>query len=122
MHRKLAEKWFNHRASSTSRRVSLALIAALGAMTLTTHAADTYLSGTMTNITSGTPGLMLMLDTGVPTNCAGSPYGWMLIPEANKTMIATALMAWHSGNRVVTVYTNAAPSGSLCIVNQFDPA
>lgn len=63
------------------------LIAALGigigAASFSTVAADHYLSGTVTNITSVPNGLMIMLDTGVPTNCTGTPYGWMLIPEAN---------------------------------------
>ena len=44
--------------------------------------AEAYLPGSITNITSTTEGLMIMLDTGVPTNCAGTPNGWMLIPAA----------------------------------------
>lgn len=83
-------------------------------------AADSYLGGNISNITSHAGGLMVMLDTGVPTNCAGVGYDWMTIPEANKTMIATALLAWQLG-RGVTVYTNAL-SGGVCTINQFDPA
>jgi len=56
---------------------------------------------------------MIMLDTG-------TPYGWMLVTES-KTMIATALLMWTSGNRQVTVYTNAMPAGSYCTINQLDP-
>lgn len=62
-----------------------------------------------------------MLDAGVPTNCVGTPIGWMLIRESNKTMIATALAAWHSGNRDVTVYTDNVVPGYFCVINQFDP-
>jgi uncharacterized membrane protein YphA (DoxX/SURF4 family) len=85
-------------------------------------AADTYQSGRINNITTTTQGLMLMLDTGMPTQCAGSPYGWMLIPEANKTMVATALALWLSGVRDVTVYVNAYSGSGFCVINQLDPA
>ena len=84
-------------------------------------AADVYLTGTMTNITSHSGGLLIMLDTGVPTNYTGMPFGWLTIRESNKTMVAAALLAWHTGNRGVTVYTDAAPPGSYCYINQFDP-
>jgi hypothetical protein len=62
-----------------------------------------------------------MLDTGPPNNCTGTPLGWLLILEANKTMIATALTMWVTGNRRATLYTNATPPGSFCVVNQFAP-
>lgn len=84
-------------------------------------AADTYQTGTINNITSTPSGLMLMLDNGPPTNCNGTPYGWMLIPEANKTMIATALMLWATGQRGVAVYTNAYTGNGFCTITQFDP-
>lgn len=40
----------------------------------------------MSNITSTTEGLMMLLDTGVSSSCNGTPYGWILIPQASKTM------------------------------------
>ena len=64
---------------------------------------------------------MIMLNTGMPTNCTGSPYGWMLIPEANKTMVATTLALWLSGQRTVTVYTNGYSGNGFCIIGQVDP-
>jgi len=45
----------------------------------------------------------------------------MLIPEANKTMIATALTMWVTGQRGVVVYTNGYNGQSFCVINQFDP-
>lgn len=96
------------------------LFATIGAAP-SVRAADSYLTGTMTNITSSPSGLMLMLDTGVPTNCVGTPIGWLLVRESNKTMIASALLAWHSGNRNVTVYTDNVVPGNFCVINQFDP-
>lgn len=83
-------------------------------------AADEYLGGNISNISSHGAGLMVMLDTGVPTNCSGVGYNWMTIPEANKTMIAVALLAWQLG-RGVTVYTNPLSNG-FCTINQLDPA
>ena len=103
------------------RLASIILAFALLSIAPPTRAADVYLGGTMTNITSTASGLMIMLDTGLPTNCAGSPYGWMLIRESNKTMIAVALMAWHTGNRNITVYTDNSVAGSYCTINQVDP-
>jgi hypothetical protein len=83
-------------------------------------AGDTYLYGTLTNVTTGTSGdLMIMLSTGVPTNCSGVAYGWMTIPVANKTMIALAILTMQS-HGAVTVYTYPL-SGGQCVINQFDP-
>ncbi len=83
-------------------------------------AADHYLSGRIHDITSGAQGLLVRMDTGVPTNCTGVGYGWMTIPEANKTMIAVALLTWQNQGSA-TVYTNPL-SGGACVINQFDPA
>lgn len=86
------------------------------------YAADAYLTGTMSNITAGRDGLLIMLDMEVPANCAGIPYGWMMIRESNKAMIAVALVAWYTGNRGVTIYTDGALPGAVCVINQFDPS
>jgi len=98
-------------------KAAFCLIAAVFA--LPSHAEEGYLSGRITDVTSGSTGLLVRLETGVPGNCTGVSYGWMLIPESNKTMIAVALLTWqnHSG---ATVYTNALSAGN-CTINQFDP-
>lgn len=103
------------------RLASIVLLSALLLLIPPARAADVYLGGAITNITSNASGLLIILDTGLPTNCTGSPYGWMLIRESNKTMIALTLMAWHSGNRNVTVYTDTLVAGSYCTINQVDP-
>lgn len=84
-------------------------------------AAANYLQGNIVNITSGPSGLMLMLDSGVPANCAGTPYGWMLIRAENKIMAAVVLTMYASGKRGATVYTTAVAAGGFCEINQFDP-
>ena len=53
-------------------------------------------------------------------NCSAAGYGGMTIPEANKTMVAAALVVWQTQG-FVTVYTNPL-SGGVCTINQFDPA
>ncbi len=89
-------------------------------MSNSVYAAEFYLSGNISNITSHAGGLMLMLDSGVPDDCIGAPYGWMLIPESNTTMIATALMTYSLG-KGATVYVNPYPGSGRCVINQFDP-
>lgn len=86
----------------------------------TARAEATYLTGRITNVTSGAAGLLIMLDTGVPTNCTGASYNWMVIPEANKTMIAVALITWQNQGSA-TVYTNTLDPNNGCVINQFDP-
>lgn len=91
-------------------------------MLLTAHDArseEYYLYGNISNISSTPSGLLVMLDTGVPTNCTGVGYGWMTIPESNKAMIAVALLSWQT-DRPATIFTNALAAG-VCTVNQFDP-
>jgi hypothetical protein len=84
-----------------------------------TRAEEAYLYGQVTNVTTGPAGLLILLSTGVPGNCSGVGYGWMTIPEANKTMIAAALIVWQNQG-FATVYTNPL-SGGVCTINQFDP-
>lgn len=69
-------------------------------------AADTYQTGSIVNVTTTKEGLMVMLDSGLPTNCAATSFGWMLIPEANKTMVAATLALWLTGRTLVTVYVD----------------
>lgn len=62
-----------------------------------------------------------MLDTGVPTNCKGTPYNWMLIKEENKTVISMALTMWASGRSGLAVYTAGLNPGSYCAIIQLEP-
>lgn len=83
-------------------------------------AADWYQTGNISALTTTTEGLMIMLDTGPPTNCTGTPWNWMLIPEANKTMVAATLALWLSGKRNVTVYVLPFTAG-WCSIIQVQP-
>ena len=81
-------------------------------------AGETYLAGYVVNMTSLPEGLMIMLDTGVPDNCEGTPYGWMIIPEDNKTMVAVAMMAYLQSDREITLCTDGSFYSGYCRVNQ----
>ena len=87
------------------------------------YAGPHWQEGTITNLTSIKGGLLIMLDggAGLPDNCVGTPYGWMLISEADKAMTATALTMWATGNRTATVYTNAYTGSGFCEIHQLDP-
>lgn len=77
---------------------------------------------TITNITTTPEGVLLILDAGPPTNCTGTPYNWMLVPEANNTMVAAVFMMWMSGRRRVTVYSASTYTGNgFCKIDQVDP-
>ncbi len=91
------------------------------ASALPAFAGPSWLGGTITNITSAPNGLYIMLDTGVPDNCVGTPYGWMVIPESARTMVAVTLIT-RLQNVPVTVYTSGRDASGYCIINQVDPA
>ena len=87
----------------------------------TSNAADTYVVGNITNVTSYPGGMLIMMDNGVPTNCIGTPSGWMLIRSENKTMIAMALTMLAMGKRNAAVYTSGILSSGYCEIGQYDP-
>lgn len=80
-----------------------------------------YLQGNIVDMTSTKSGLMLKIDSGFPGNCAGTPFGWMLIRSENKPMIALVLSMYAYGKRAAVVYTSPAVGGGFCEINQFDP-
>lgn len=109
-------------ASAWRREVRRCAIALLLSMASTFAAAGTsYQGGNISNTTTVPEGLLIMLDTGPPSNCAGTPYGWMLIPEANKTMVAATLALWLTGKTNVTVYVSSYSGSGYCTINQVDP-
>ncbi len=90
---------------------------------LSSFAGPHYLGGNIKNITTNTQGMLIMLDSGVPDNCAGTASGWMQINKEDSTMTALVLAMWANGKRTATIYTNAKPADkSFCVVNQVDPA
>jgi len=86
------------------------------------NAESHYISGTISNLTVTTQGIMIMVSGGLPDNCLGSPWGWMLIKQENTALTAVVLASWVKGSTQGTFYTSAAVSSRYCTVNQFDPA
>jgi hypothetical protein len=84
------------------------------------YSAESYLTGNIVNITAIEQGMLIMLDTGVPTHCEGTPYNWMLIKQEHTVMVSVTLAMWMSGRKTFTVYTKGRPS-SFCEVAQIDP-
>lgn len=80
----------------------------------------TWLSGKLTNITTVRGAMLVMLDTGVPENCQGTPYGWMLIREQDKVMVNIVMAMWASDRRDATIYT-VGMVGGWCEIEQVDP-
>jgi len=80
-----------------------------------------WVSGNITQITSVSIGLMIMLDSGLPDNCVGTPYGWMLIPDSAKSIVALTLLA-KIYKSPVAVYTTGRDANGNCIVNQVQPS
>jgi hypothetical protein len=100
--------------------VMLAIFAVSGP----TVAADTYLGGRISNVTFSGDVILIMLDTGVPDNCIGTPYGWMVIPAEYKSMKAFVLGLWMRGDAgqvPMTVYTSGRDGSGYCQINQIDP-
>ena len=84
-------------------------------------AASHYISGSISNLTVTTEGIMVMVTGGLPDNCIGTPWGWMLIKQENAALTSVVLASWVSGNTNGTFYTSASESGHYCTINQFDP-
>lgn len=83
--------------------------------------ADHWLSGNINNITTMRGAMLIMLDTGVPDNCQGTPYGWMLIRQEDRVVVNMVMAMWASERRNATVYTVGMVDG-WCEVQQIDPA
>ena len=92
--------------------------------TVTTQviAGPNYQGGKIKNLTAVTSGIMISLDSGLPDNCEGTPYGWMLIKQEYAAITSVVLAAWASGNKSGTVYTLGRENGTgYCLITQFDP-
>jgi hypothetical protein len=82
-----------------------------------------YTSGHISNVTFVDDYVMIMVDAGLPGNCAGTSWGWMKIPVASKAMAAFVVGLWMRGDAAqttVTVYTDGLVDG-YCRITQIDP-
>lgn len=80
-----------------------------------------YVSGQIKDITSTPQGLLIRTDDDrVPTLCGSGPVGWMLVPQANATMISVFLTYWAAGKKRFTIYADPV-AGGYCTIGQVDP-
>lgn len=99
----------------------IVILISLGILTFI-NAGVNYQHGNIKNLTAVTDGIMIMLDSGLPDNCLGTPYGWMLVKEEHQAITAVILSAWASGNKLGTVYTSGRENGKgYCLIDQYDP-
>ena len=82
------------------------------------YAGPNYIYGDITNYSSIAGGLLIMIDTGIPDNCSGTPYGWMIISQEDKAMLAVALMNISLDKMGVGVYSDGTRVKGICRVTQ----
>lgn len=86
-------------------------------------AALNYQAGHINDITVTGDVIMVKLDSGLPDNCSGTAYGWMMIPADYKAVKALVLALWARGDMSsvpVQIYTDGLVN-NYCQVNQIDP-
>ena len=110
--------------SGKKRSGILRIAAVLAALFVTSaEAGPTYTSGHISNVTFAGDWVMIMVDAGLPDNCAGTSWGWMKIPPENKAMSAFVIGLWMRGDAAqteVSVYTDGLVGG-YCRITQIDP-
>lgn len=104
------------------KRLFKSMVILAGILPGLTNAESSWLGGNINDITSVRGALLLRLDTGVPDNCQGTPYGWMMVKETDKTLLSVALALWTTGKKGATVYTDGREGGTgYCVITQIDP-
>jgi hypothetical protein len=99
------------------------MLSALFAAPVHSQTGQLHVSGHISNVTFTGDYVMIMVDAGLPGNCAGTSWGWMKIPPENKAMNAFVIGLWMRGDAAsttVTVYTDGIPDG-YCRITQIDP-
>lgn len=82
-----------------------------------------YQSGHISRVSFVSTGVLIWLDTGTPTNCTNTPYGWMMISSSSTPMVAFVTGLWMRGDAsqvTVTVYTGGIDSTGYCQIGQID--
>jgi hypothetical protein len=103
------------------RKLSALILAAMAASPCI--AGSNWQYGHINNITVAGDDVLVKLDSGLPDNCTGTAYGWMIVPSASKAMKAFVLALWARGDMssvLVTIYTDGLV-GSYCQASQVDP-
>lgn len=112
-------------------RIPAGVLGSLFAVAFFAHAppalAEAYQTGhisEMSTVNNGVSGILIRLDSGLPANCTGTPFGWLWIPDGT-TIGAYVLGLWLSGSEsavLVTVYTSGLATNGFCEVTQIQPS
>ena len=97
--------------------VGAALMASLPAQ------ADATLTGYITRVSYVQDVVLIMLSSGVPSNCTGVSFNWLTVPAQNRAMQAFVTGLWMRGDaasKPLAVYTSGLDSAGSCLVNQID--
>jgi hypothetical protein len=107
------------------RTTSRVLLGAVLAMTVqTAGAASDFVTGRITASSFVGTTIFIRVDTGLPDNCAGTPFGWMVIPATAKPMAAFVIGLKLRGDLSetgVTVYTTGRDASGYCQIAQIAP-
>lgn len=114
-------------------RISAVLLAlsSLALASTPTFAASNYVVGTINNISfetgsaAGPDGVLVSLSAGLPSNCTGSPFGWMYVPASSSVVVAYVTGLWLTGSAsatTLTVYTNGIGTDGFCEITQIQPS
>jgi hypothetical protein len=103
------------------RKYRLALLIA-GSLAFATVHADVQ-NGHISRVAYVTAGVLIMLDTGPPSSCAATPYGWMMISAPYTAMISFVSGLWFRGDaasKSLSVYTSGIDGTGYCQISQID--
>ena len=84
---------------------------------------DNYQLGHISRVSFVPNAVLIMLDNGIPTNCTGTPAGWLMINASSGPIVAFVTGLWMRGDASqvqLVVYTGGIDSTSFCQVSQID--
>ena len=84
---------------------------------------DNYQFGHISRVSFVPNAVLIMLDNGIPTNCTGTPAGWLMINASSAPIVAFVTGLWMRGDASqvqLAVYTSGIDSTSFCQVSQID--
>jgi hypothetical protein len=103
------------------KQITIVLALIILAVTVPAFGGPNYIIGNLSNYSAVQAGLLIMVDNGIPDNCAGTPYNWMIIANEDKAMLAMAFMRINQDELGVVVYSNGVFYNGFCRVIQYDP-
>lgn len=82
----------------------------------TAQAGDNAQVGFITNMVAKPSGLLIEIDSGIPSACEGTVGYWMIIPNESKTILALALLNSDNG-KLMEFYTEGQFVDGICQIS-----